>query len=98
MSVPWRQQEGFYGNGETFLFKLAPSFEVYHWNAENSAFFVLVQKCSISVGGGLCAGLEIDTYVERGSHCCFDSLSCCWALRLGHAPTTRVHAQSYASP
>lgn len=38
ISSPIRLSEQFYGTGESFLFRLLPKFDVYHWSGENPHF------------------------------------------------------------
>jgi hypothetical protein len=41
----------FYGNGKSFLFRLAPSIEFFKWTAANS-YVLMGNKDSLVVGGG----------------------------------------------
>jgi len=43
--------EKFYGNGKSFLFRLAPAIEFFKWTAANS-YVLMGNKDSLVVGGG----------------------------------------------
>lgn len=65
-SVPWKSATHYYGNGEGFVFTLAPKFDVFKWSRTNS-FFQLGSSDSIAVGGGGKFALFLDSMFERGS-------------------------------
>jgi hypothetical protein len=67
----------YYGNGESFVFTIAPLIEVFHWTGVND-FFILSNYDHIAVGGGgdgfafqlddeLCTGISnrSDTYANK---------------------------------
>jgi len=67
LSESWKSDnQGYYGTGETFLFKLKPDFAVYKWSQLNS-YFILSSLQSLSVGGGGTYGLWIDKDFLDGS-------------------------------
>lgn len=47
---PWRQEPFYYGAGEMFLFRLHPTWKVYHWSGKNSYFQLGHHNC-LAVGG-----------------------------------------------
>lgn len=65
-SVPWRASKQYYGNGEGFVFSLAPKLQVYKWTRANS-FFQLGSMGSIAMGGGGKFAIFLDSMFERGS-------------------------------
>jgi len=53
VSEAWSKQKGFYGTGETFLFKLRPAEKRGFWNwTEKNTFFMYSNDDSVGVGGG----------------------------------------------
>ncbi|EGG20785.1 WD-40 repeat-containing protein [Cavenderia fasciculata] len=56
----------FYGDGETFLFKIYPEFNVWKWSKEND-FFIYSTFEYFVVGGGSSFGLWMDTDFLHGS-------------------------------
>jgi len=59
---------GYYGTGESFLFRLSPRLDVYPWPNTNS-FFVYTTEHFISMGGGESGkyGLYIDADFSKGT-------------------------------
>jgi len=52
-SESWLKQKGFYGTGETFLFKLRPTDQRGAWKwAEKNSYFMYSTDDEIAVGGG----------------------------------------------
>uniref|UniRef100_A0A6B2LKV8 Oxidation resistance protein 1 n=1 Tax=Arcella intermedia TaxID=1963864 RepID=A0A6B2LKV8_9EUKA len=53
VTEPWEKQKGYYGTGESFLFKLRPKelSDVWRWTGRNT-YFMYSNDNSISVGGG----------------------------------------------
>eukprot|EP01098_Paradermamoeba_levis_P007030 TRINITY_DN2924_c0_g1_i4.p1 TRINITY_DN2924_c0_g1~~TRINITY_DN2924_c0_g1_i4.p1 ORF type:complete len:265 (-),score=53.09 TRINITY_DN2924_c0_g1_i4:117-911(-) len=67
VSDRWKiQKKNYYGTGETFLFKLSPSFKHFPWTQVND-YFLLVDSHSIAIGGGNKFGLWIDSDFQHGS-------------------------------
>lgn len=66
VSTGWRISKHYYGNGETFVFKLAPDLAVYKWSRENS-WFQLATSDSLALGGGGNFALFLDSLLEHGS-------------------------------
>ncbi len=56
----------YYGTGETFVFKMAPEFEVYPWTGRNDQF-VLCDKAYLAFGGGGSFALHLDKNLRAGS-------------------------------
>ena len=50
-SEPWRRSTDYYGNGSTFVMKVAPKLQVFKWTFENS-FFMCCKDQFLGVGGG----------------------------------------------
>ncbi|KAF2068870.1 hypothetical protein CYY_009807 [Polysphondylium violaceum] len=59
------KKDVFYGNGETFLFKLYPEFAVYKWTKEND-LFIYSSHDYISIGGGSMFGLWMNNDFLNG--------------------------------
>lgn len=59
---------GYYGTGESFLFKLQPTLSVYPWPNTNQ-FFILSSENFISMGGGETGkyGFWVDADFHKGS-------------------------------
>ena len=69
IAEPWRQSYlgRYFGNGETFLFKMVPTFARYGWTRANSHFVLSSADClAFGGGGGQCA-LYLDSSLEFGS-------------------------------
>ena len=64
MSEGWRQQDSWWANGESFLFKLYPEFQTYKWHPDNTSLFVLTRPNNISIGGGGGVGLYLEKYAS----------------------------------
>eukprot|EP01121_Diplochlamys_sp_Union-15-3_P000017 TRINITY_DN10011_c0_g1_i1.p1 TRINITY_DN10011_c0_g1~~TRINITY_DN10011_c0_g1_i1.p1 ORF type:complete len:228 (-),score=52.68 TRINITY_DN10011_c0_g1_i1:64-711(-) len=63
----WRVEKFYYGGGETFLFKLRPSFKKFMWTGENN-FFINSRSDCLAVGGGEGKfGLWINEDLTQGS-------------------------------
>jgi len=61
--------EGFYGNGESFLFTFHPEFRVFNWSGHNH-FFVKGDVHSLGIGSGEGTyGLWVDADLYRGRTC-----------------------------
>eukprot|EP00045_Choanoeca_perplexa_P008686 m.81759 g.81759 ORF g.81759 m.81759 type:complete len:606 (-) comp14578_c1_seq1:123-1940(-) len=56
----------FYGNGKSFLFRLAPSIEFFKWTAANS-YVLMGNKDSLVVGGGGGFAIWLDEGFDNGS-------------------------------
>ncbi|OHS98756.1 TLD family protein [Tritrichomonas foetus] len=50
----------YYGNGEVFIFRTSPKFEVYKWSIANNEYFVSSTQTEISIGGGGSSAIWID--------------------------------------
>lgn len=63
----WRDVGGkhYHGNGETFLFKVHPEFEVYNWTRANDHFVLASHDCLAF--GSEDAGIYLDSAFEFGS-------------------------------
>ena len=66
VSDTWRPDKTYFGNGETFLFKVHPHFARYDWTKANSHFVLAAHDC-IAFGGGGKFGLWLDPSLEFGS-------------------------------
>ena len=64
----WRDEGryGYFGNGETFLYKMQPAFARYGWTRANSHFVLTSAEC-IAFGGGGGFALYLDSSLEYGS-------------------------------
>uniref|UniRef100_A0A7S3F1D0 Oxidation resistance protein 1 n=1 Tax=Haptolina ericina TaxID=156174 RepID=A0A7S3F1D0_9EUKA len=62
----WKLDKHYFGNGETFLFRMHPSFEVYGWS-RNNTYFVLGSNDCVAFGGGEQFALYLDSSFEHGS-------------------------------
>lgn len=58
-------QRNFYGNGETFVFKYNPQFEVFRWHNANQ-YFVSSSKDELAIGGGGATAIWIDSCFLSG--------------------------------
>ena len=66
VSDMWRADKTYFGNGETFLYTLHPTFARYDWTKANSHFVLAAHDC-IAFGGGGKFGLWLDQCLEFGS-------------------------------
>jgi len=59
-------REGYYGTGESIIFKLYPEFKVYRWTKKND-FFMYSNSEELALGGGGAGfGLWIDVDLDHG--------------------------------
>jgi hypothetical protein len=58
----WRLQEGWWGTGESFVFKLYPEFKTYKWRPDFTSLFVLSRPASLSIGGGNGVAIQLQKY------------------------------------
>ncbi|KAL1526195.1 hypothetical protein AB1Y20_014921 [Prymnesium parvum] len=72
-SESWKLDRHYFGNGETFLFRMQPTFEKYGWTRRNSHFILGASDC-VAFGGasefdstGKSFGLYLDSSFEYGS-------------------------------
>lgn len=65
-SVPWHPDGHYYGNGECFLFKATPEFQVFRWTMANS-MLMFSNDDSIAMGGGGGFGLFLNSDLSQGS-------------------------------
>eukprot|EP00730_Choanoeca_flexa_P015915 TRINITY_DN7420_c0_g1_i1.p1 TRINITY_DN7420_c0_g1~~TRINITY_DN7420_c0_g1_i1.p1 ORF type:complete len:643 (+),score=137.95 TRINITY_DN7420_c0_g1_i1:281-2209(+) len=56
----------FYGNGKSFLFRLAPEIEFYKWTGDNG-YILMGNKDSLVVGGGGGFAIWLDESFDNGS-------------------------------
>lgn len=62
-----RQSDGFYGTGETYLFRFIPKFERYPWTGDNQ-YYIKGNSDSLAFGAGDgCFGLWLDVDLYHGS-------------------------------
>jgi hypothetical protein len=61
-----RDGKRYFGNGETFLFKMHPTFRRYNWTRRNDHFVLAAPDC-LAFGGGGHFGLYFDGSFEYGS-------------------------------
>mmetsp|Transcript_49482 Transcript_49482/g.119183 ORF Transcript_49482/g.119183 Transcript_49482/m.119183 type:complete len:205 (-) Transcript_49482:294-908(-) len=61
----WRVDKHYYGNGESFLFKVHPEFKVYPWTRANDHFVLAAHDCLAF--GSEDAGIYLDAAFEFGS-------------------------------
>ena len=66
VAEPWRAEGRYFGNGETFLFRLQPNFEKYGWTRKNNHFVLASHEC-LAFGGGGHHALYLDSALEFGS-------------------------------
>ena len=66
VSEEWEQRARYFGNGETFLFRVQPSFARYDWARQNDHFVLPAADC-IAFGGGGHFALYLDESLEFGS-------------------------------
>ncbi|GAM17664.1 hypothetical protein SAMD00019534_008390 [Acytostelium subglobosum LB1] len=64
-SAEVKPRTSYYGNGETFLFKIAPEFQVFKWTKENDLFLYTSLEY-LAIGGGSMFGLWMDTDFLHG--------------------------------
>jgi len=58
--------KSYYGTGETFLFSVSPTVNVYKWTRKNT-FFMICEEDSLAIGGGGTSfGLWLDESFDRG--------------------------------
>ena len=62
----WRNEGRYFGNGETFMYKVHPSFARYDWTRANAHFVLGSQDC-VAFGGGGKFALYLDSSLEFGS-------------------------------
>jgi len=72
VSEAWRPSRvggavnGYFGNGETFLFTVHPTFARHNWTRANSHFVLSAADC-VAFGGGGRFALYLDSSLECGS-------------------------------
>ena len=66
-----KKSEHFEGTGQTFVFKLKPTFNVYKWTGENTYFFKVDNDCMIigSSKGSNAIWVDADLYQGRTRAC-----------------------------
>jgi LysM repeat protein len=52
LPIGLRDAQHYYGTGETFVFRVTPSFEVFTWNSGGNKFFTASSPTELTVGGG----------------------------------------------
>ena len=62
----WRPERNYFGNGETVMFKVHPSFHRYGWTRANTHFVHTSPEC-VAFGGGGHFALYLDSSLEYGS-------------------------------
>ena len=73
VTSPWRVHHRYYGEGETFVFRLSPRGAAYHWDqsadseASTNQFFQLGEPESIALGGDGGFALRLDGDLKYGS-------------------------------
>lgn len=50
---PWEIQDSYFGCGESFLFKLNPTTDLYPWDPSSNNYFMLAKENHFEMGGGL---------------------------------------------
>ena len=58
----WKLDKHYFGNGETFLFRMHPSFEVYGWSRNNTYFVLGSNDCvafASKVGWAMCCLYQV---------------------------------------
>lgn len=91
----WKLDKHYFGNGETFLFRMHPSFEVYGWS-RNNTHFVLGSNDCVAFGGGEQVLLSpLETFMCSRSRgplphlpwpCARTSLTALWSCEPAPAP------------
>eukprot|EP01135_Chromosphaera_perkinsii_P001618 Nk52_evm88s207 gene=Nk52_evmTU88s207 len=66
-STHWQISQNYMGNGECFVFKLLPKFEVYEWTGENDFFMSGSPNALIMGGGEGRSAIWIHSYLRQGS-------------------------------
>lgn len=64
-TVGWKRSNHYYGNGEAFVFTLAPDVNVYKWSRLNA--YHQLASGGIAIGGGGKFAIFLDDMLERGS-------------------------------
>jgi hypothetical protein len=71
LSAGLRSSQHHYGTGETFVFRLTPTFEAFTWNQAGNNFFTASSPKNLSVGGGdACAIYLGEDLLEGWSGAC----------------------------
>jgi hypothetical protein len=65
-SMDWHLQKTYFGNGESFVFKVDPYLQTYLWSGKNS-FFQLLSPEFVAIGGGSSYALRLDSSLTTGS-------------------------------
>eukprot|EP00190_Bangiopsis_sp_CCMP1999_P005347 CAMPEP_0198728550 /NCGR_PEP_ID=MMETSP1475-20131203/9924_1 /TAXON_ID= ORGANISM="Unidentified sp., Strain CCMP1999" /NCGR_SAMPLE_ID=MMETSP1475 /ASSEMBLY_ACC=CAM_ASM_001111 /LENGTH=483 /DNA_ID=CAMNT_0044490949 /DNA_START=55 /DNA_END=1503 /DNA_ORIENTATION=+ len=65
-SAPWRLDKSYYGTGESYVFSVLPTFEVFRWTRANS-YFQFSNADSLAVGGGGHFAIRIDSDFYHGT-------------------------------
>ncbi|KAJ4459275.1 putative TLD family protein [Paratrimastix pyriformis] len=59
-------KEGYYGNGDTFVFTFAPNLQVFRW-ANTNPYWMMGGNDGIALGGGAHFAIWLTSDFERGS-------------------------------
>jgi len=68
----WNKQEkSYYGSGESFVYKLRPDLQVYHWTEKNRFIVENFPNDHLGIGGGNGVAIYLDSDFEHGrsSYC-----------------------------
>ncbi|EKX48799.1 hypothetical protein GUITHDRAFT_57514, partial [Guillardia theta CCMP2712] len=63
---PWKQSKDFYGTGESFVFRMKPTLELFKWGG-NDSMFALTNHQGILIGGSGSPAIWIDSDFNRGT-------------------------------
>jgi len=69
-ALSWKRNHQFFGNGECFLFKLAPSMGKFGWTSSQPPYFMMGNDDELIVGGGTNGyGLRFDLEIGWSQAC-----------------------------
>lgn len=64
ISTGFKLSKNYYGSGETFIFKLDPTFQPFKWSEANQ-YFISTSENEIAIGGGGASAIWIDGHLFK---------------------------------
>jgi hypothetical protein len=64
-----QDKKTYYGNGESFVFTIAPNVQAYRWTERNHLFILSQPQCLAMGGGGEGFALQLDDELDTGVSC-----------------------------